>query len=98
MYRYLGLVKLDVGDAITDEIPQRRPRGALPESSVSVVSRSSNGRRETLKAVAKGTADLIVRTPVCQPRYFVTTPSPQVDASKAASGPCRIMQVEVTGS
>jgi hypothetical protein len=27
MYRYLGLVKLDVGDAITAEIPQRRPRG-----------------------------------------------------------------------
>jgi hypothetical protein len=102
MYRYLGLVKLEVGDAITAEIPQPRPPGALPESSapgvVAVVSRASNGRKETLKAVGKGTAVLIVRTPVCQPRYFVTTPSPQVVGSKAASGPCRIMQVEVTDS
>jgi hypothetical protein len=102
MYGYLGLVKLKVGDIIAAKIPRSRPSGALPESSapevVSAVSRSSNGREEKLKATAKGTASLVVQTPLCRPENFLATPSPQVVGSKVASGPCRIMQVEVSGS
>ncbi|GLY79172.1 hypothetical protein [Actinoallomurus iriomotensis] len=101
VYGYLGLVKLKTGRVLTAEVPGSRPAGPLPESSapavVSVVSRSSNGHTEKLKAVAEGAADLIVRTPICHEEDFVTTPSPRFVGSKAVSGPCRVLRIEVTG-
>src|SRR3954471_2371098 len=101
VYLYLGLVKVRVGDVIKAQTPRSHRPGVLPESSapavVSMGARSSHGRAERLQAVAKGTADLIVRTPLCPPQNFVTTPSPRVVGTKAVSGPCRIMRVEVAG-
>jgi hypothetical protein len=86
---------------IKAETPRPHRPGVLPESSapavVSMVARFSHERAERLQAVAQGTADLIVCTPLCPPQNFVTTPSPRVGGSKAVSGPCRIMRVEVAG-
>lgn len=101
MYRYLGTAQVKTGDTITVDIPRSRHLSipALPDSSnpavVAVVSRSTNGHHEKLKARTAGTASLIVRTPLCRPENFVTTPSPRIVGSKTASGPCRIMRIGV---
>jgi hypothetical protein len=101
VYRDLGTVRVKVGAVITAKA--HTPDGGppvLPESTdaavVAAVSRSANGYHEKLKARAAGTTTLIVRTPLCPPQNFVTTPSPRVVGSKTESGPCRIMRIDVT--
>jgi hypothetical protein len=102
VYGYLGVTRMKVGGSLTADIPRSRELGALrlPESSdpavVSVISRSANGHHEKLRAIAKGTATLIIRTPLCPPEHFVATPSPRFVGSQAVAGPCRILRIVVS--